>query len=64
MAAHPFDPDTASPVEIRAEIVRLADMELREENACHQGVVDWYRFEIRRLEMLHFRRCYERPVEP
>lgn len=37
-------------------------MELAELNACHQGPADWYRFEIIRLERLHFRRCYEAPA--
>lgn len=56
---HPFDPATATLPEIRAEITRLYDMELRELNALHQGVAEWYMFEIRRLEHLHFERCYQ-----
>jgi hypothetical protein len=59
----PFDPATATLPEIRAEITRLYDMELRELNECHQGAADWYLFEIRRLEHLHFERCYQAPPD-
>lgn len=38
-------------------------MELAELNACHQGAADWYRFEINRLERIHFERCYQAPTD-